>query len=121
MADRVGAFFPGDPDLFLGDQGARDGRSKQVMSLVYRIGAECGENEIARKLLAQVYDARLDGAGCQRLFLNAVKLFALAEVGRKSHHFALVSFDEPLENNRCVKSSGIGQYDFLDTHFHNSV
>ena len=54
----------------------------------------------------------------QRLGAGRFQFFALAKVGGESHHFALVSILQPLEDDGGIETTGIGQYYFFDVaHF----
>ena len=92
MADGVGLGFAGNFHQTLGDQRAGDGGAQQVFTLVQRIGAEHGEDKVAHKLFAQVFnedvaglDAHLDGFGA-----SGFNFLALADVGGEGDHFTVV-------------------------------
>ena len=54
----------------------------------------------------------------QRLGASRLQFLALAEIGGESHHFALVSILQPLEDDGGIETTGIGQYYFFDVaHF----
>ena len=124
MTNGVGTGFIDDLDQALGDQRTGDRGTKQVLAFIDSIGTEHRENEVADKFLAHVVNVdvlRLD-ARLQRLGARRLKLFPLAEVGRKGDHFALVHILQPLEDDRGIQTARIGQYNLLDVaHFRSLV
>ena len=112
---RVGADFPGDLDLFLGDQRPGDRGAEQVDALVEGIGPKHREYVVADKLLAQVLDEDVALLDAQHLRLapGRLQLLALAEVGGERHHLGLIGLLQPLQDDRRVEPSRIGEHDLL--------
>ncbi len=90
VGNGVGAGFIGDLDQALGDQRARDGGAQQVLALVDRIGAEHGEHEVPDEFLAQVIDIDFLHAQGPGLGAGRLHLLALADIGGKGDHLALI-------------------------------
>ena len=107
VADGVGMGFLRNFHQSLGNQGASNGGAQQVLTFVQSVGPEHGEHKVAHKLLAQIFnenvlgvDAHFDGLGSGRF-----NLFALTNVGREGHDFAVVSVLQPLQNDGGVEST----------------
>src|SRR5258706_159439 len=97
----------------LGDQRPRNRGAEQVFAFVHRVGAEHRKHEVAHEFLAQVLDEDLLHAGHLRFLPCGFELLALAHVGGEGHHLAAVLVLEPLEYDRRVQPSRIGQDDLL--------
>ena len=116
---RVGADLFRDLDLSLGDQRPRDRGAEQVLSLVERVRPEHGEDVVAHELLAQILDEdvlRLD-AEKERLGARGREFLALAEIGGEGDDLAAIAGLQPLEDDRGIEPTGIGEHDFLDVAF----
>ncbi|MNL16185.1 hypothetical protein D3C87_1372140 [compost metagenome] len=120
MGNGVGAGFLGDFDETLGDQRAGDGGAEQILAFINRIGAEHGEDEVAHEFLAQVLDADVLDAEHLGLLARRLELFALAKVGGEGHHFAIIGFLQPFQDDGGVEPARIGQHDLLDVLSHGS-
>jgi hypothetical protein len=114
MGNGVGAGFLGDLNEALGDQWAGNGGAEQVLAFIDRIGAEHGEDEIAHEFFAQVFDADIPNAEHFGLLACRLELFALAEVSGKGHHFAIIGFLQPFQDDGGVEAARIGQHDLFD-------
>ena len=116
VTDGIGAHLAGDLDLLLGDQRSRDRGAEQVAALVLRVGAEHREHVVAHELLAQVLDEDVLRLHTKqdRLVARRPQLLALTEVGGEGHDFAAVGGLKPLQDDRGVEPSGIGEDDALD-------
>ncbi len=112
VGDGAGPFLQGDLDHALGDQRARDGRAEEVLAFIDGVGTHHRENEVLGELGLEVVDVDLARAGRQRLFLQALELLRLADVGRERDDLGFVVFLEPLQNDRGVQAARICQYDF---------
>ncbi len=119
MGHRVGADLPCDLDLFFGDQRPGDGGAEQVEALVLRVGAEHRKHVVAHEFFAKVFDKnvlRLD-AEHDRLVARRPELLALAEIGGEGDHLAAIGRLQPLQDDRRVEPTGIGEDDALDGFF----
>ena len=114
VAHRVGAGSPGHLHLGLGDQGPGDGSAQEIGPLIEGVGPEHGPDEVPDELFLEVLDIDLVGAGGPGLRRHLRQFLALAQVGGKGHHRALILLLQPLENHRGVQAAGVGQDDFLD-------
>ncbi len=112
MGDGGRAFRGGDFHHALGDERARDGCAEEVLAFIDGAGAHHGENEIAREFFLQVVYVDFTGAGGEGFFLEALEFFALADIGGESDDFGLIVFLEPLQDDGCVESTGVCQYNF---------
>ena len=117
MGDGIGADFLRDLDLLLGDQWPRDRGAEQILALVKRVDTKHREDVIAHEFFAQILNEnvlRLD-AEHQRLLPRRFELLALPEIGGESDDLAAISGLQPLEDDRRIQPTGIGQHDFF--HF----
>ena len=114
VAHGVGAGLFGHLHLGLGDQGPGDGGAQEIRPLIEGVGPEHGPDEVPDELFLQVLDKDLVGAGGPGLGGHLRQFVALAQVGGKGHHRALILLLEPLENHRGVQAAGVGQDDFFD-------
>jgi len=105
VAHRVSPFFLGYPDLVPGDQRAGNRCAEQVLTFVDGVGSKCRKNELACELLPQVFNARFDRAGREGFFFDPVQFLILAQVGREGYNLASIGLNEPLEDNRSIKSA----------------
>ena len=85
VGDRVRSLGPGDLDLSLGDQRARERRPEEVPGLVGGVGAQHREHEVADELLAEVDDVHRRRSGAERLLTDGDQLLGLPEIGRVGH------------------------------------
>ena len=113
VGHRVGAGQFSDLDLALGDQGPGDRGAEQVYALVERVGAEHRIHVIADEDLAQVLDEDLGRAQLLGLGPRRLDLLALADVGGKGDDRAAVALGEPLQNDRGIEATRVGEHDFL--------
>ena len=107
VGDRVGAFGARDLGLLLRDHRAGDRSAEQVVAFIDGVGAQDREDEIARELLAQIGDVELARAGLQRLLLQPVQLFGLADVGAVRDHLAIIVVAQPAQDDGGVESAGV--------------
>ena len=98
----------------LGDERTGDGCAQQVFALIQRIGSEHREDEIRCELFAQVVNVDFFHAHRFGFGAGRAELFALADVGCESHHFAVVSLLQPAQDHRSVQPAGVGEDDFID-------
>ena len=112
VTNSVGLFSSGNLNQALADQRTRNGSTQQIRTFVNRVGLHHRENEIPRKLFRQVLDIALGGAGANRFSLNTVEFFGLSDIGTEPDDFRFVSFLDPLDNHRGVKSARISYYYF---------
>ncbi|MNM62174.1 hypothetical protein D3C81_734970 [compost metagenome] len=110
------AFGDGDIDHPLRDQRAGDTRAEQVLSFIQGASLEHRVDEVLGELVAQVVDVDFRRACGERLFLQTVKLFLLADIGRKSDNFRVIRFFQPFQNDRGIQAAGIGEHDFFFCH-----
>ena len=114
MGEGVRAFGPGDFHEALGDQGPGHGGAEEVAAFIKRAGTQHGEDEVLGELFAQVFHI---GFGCARLeglFVHAVQVVFLPDVGGHGDHLAAVIDLQPLEDDGGVQPAGIGEHHFLD-------
>ncbi len=113
MRNRVGTGLVGDLDQAAGDQRTGDGGAQQVLALVDGVGAEHRIDVVAHEFFAQVLD--VDFLDAQGLGLGTGRLdfLALTDVSGEGHHLAVVRFLQPLDDDGCVQSAGIGEHDLL--------
>ena len=86
-----------DLDEALGDKRARDRGAEQIVAFIAGIGTHHREDEIAHKLLAQVFneDVLVGNAHRAGLFARRFDLFALSEIGSERHHLKPALNAEP--------------------------
>src|ERR1700722_1641197 len=116
MGDRVSAHFVSDFDQALGDERPRDRSAKQILALVQGVGAEHREDVVAHEFLAHVLDEdvlRLDAEQLS-LFARRLQFLALAEIGGGGDDLGAVFGLQPLEDDRRVQPTRIGEDDALD-------
>ena len=92
-----------------------------IMAMYFGIGISMDISKVIagiakwrEMLFAQVFHIGLAGAGFQRLFINAIQIVFLSEVGGHGNDFTTVGFNQPSENDRGVQSAGVGENYFLD-------
>ncbi len=119
VADRVGPHLARDLDLLLGDQRAGDRGSEQIEPLILRVGPEHREHVIAHKFLAQILDEDVFGLYAQQFGLRArgTQFLALAQVRGESDDLRAIGCLQPLQNDRSVESSRIGEDDAFNLFF----
>jgi len=108
-----GAFFEGDQDLVLGDDGPSDGGAEQVLVLIDGAGADSGEDVLVEELFAEVLDDDFLCAGGVGLGDDRVDVFALAYIGDKGDDVVAVVFVEPRNDDRSVESTGVCENNFF--------
>jgi len=115
VGNRVRAFLEGDLRETLGDHGTRRRRAEQVV-FVHRARLHGGDDVFVHVLVGQIFNIELGSAGFERFLLQAFQLAAaLTDVARDRDDFASgVVFLEPGDDDGCVESAGISQYDLLN-------
>ena len=100
MADRVCALCFCDLNDPLCDNRTRKGGAEQIFALINSACLDGGEHIFLNEFLVQIFDVQLGSAGCDRLFLQTVKLGALTDVaGNRDDLAAVIVFLEPRDNN----------------------
>lgn len=117
----VGPFGACNFNESLGDERAGHGSAEQIAAFIERAGTQHGEDEVAGEFLAQIFHIGLAGAGLQRLFIHAVQIVFLPEVGGHGDNFATVGFNEPPEDDGRIQSSGIGEDYLFDLFGHETL
>ena len=117
VADGVGVFLADDFDQFLADQGTRDRGAQQIGAFINRIGLHHREDEIAGEFFADVVDVAFGSASGDRLFVEAFKLFLLADVGAVADDFRVIGFLDPFDDDGGIETSRISNYNFHFTLF----
>ena len=113
MGHSVGSRFFGDLDEPFGNKRARYGGAQKIKPFVDSVCAEHREDEIVHELFAQVFDVDVGCAHHLGFFARGLQLFALTKIGREGYDFAAVFGLQPLEDDRCIKTAGIGEHDFF--------
>ncbi len=123
VADGVGAGCLGDLHEALRNQRTGDRGTQQVLALVDRVGPEHRIDVVTHELFAQVLDVDLvlGHTHCERLRTGRFDLFALPEVGGEGDHVALVGLLKPLQDDRRVQTTGVGQDHLVDLVAHRLV
>jgi hypothetical protein len=101
-------------DQPLGNKRTGNRRAQKVDPFIKCIGPEHREHEIGDELLAQVLD--IDFLDAQHLGLapRRLQLITLAQVSSKGDHFRTKLGLQPLQDDRRIKPTRIGQHDLLD-------
>ncbi len=107
MGDGIGVFKPGDFDLTLGDQRAGDAGAEEILVLIKGVGADHRVDEIAGEFFREVVDVALRRAGLERLFIEALELLLLADIGTERDDLRVIFFLQPNENDGGIESTGI--------------
>ncbi len=117
MGNGIGTGLVGDFHQALGDQRSGNRSTQQVFTFVNGIGAKHGIDEIPNELLAQIVD--IDLLDAQRLRLGAGRLhfLTLPDIRGKRYDLAGVSLLQPAHDHRCIETTGIGQYNFINSGF----
>ena len=97
VAYRVGASFPRDFDLALGNQRSCDRSAEQIDTLVQGIGPEHRKDEIADEFLAQVV-VPISLRPPLRLFPRRF-VFPLSKIDGEGNHLAIVGLLQPFQND----------------------
>jgi len=105
MSDRIGAFLLGSFDHVLGDQRAGDGCTQEIFPFIDCSRAQQFKQIFTGKLIGQVFNKNLAGAGRNRFFGQMREFFALADIGSVSDHFTTIIFLQPGNNDRSIQSS----------------
>ena len=115
VPDRVGAVAAGRRDEVLDDHRTRQRGDERVLALVQRVGAQRGDEEVARVLLARVDDLGLDRARGRGPFADHVLLAGreLADVDRARDHLDAPLLAHPADGDRGVETSRIREHDSL--------
>ena len=114
VGDGIGLLLAGDLDQPLGNEGPCNGGAQQVLALIDGVGPKHREDEVSDEFLAEVFDVDLLHTKLFGLLPGGLKLLALADVGGEGDDLAAVLVLQPLEDDRGVESTGVGQHNFLD-------
>ena len=115
VSNSVSAFLFGDLYLVLGDERASERRTEEIRTFVLSTGANGRPNVFFKEFLLEVENVALGSTGLESLFFESlcVREVILAEVGCECNHFDVVGFLEPRNDDGGVKSTAIGEDDFL--------
>ncbi len=114
VGNGVRALFLSDFHQMLGDNGAGKGGTQQVIFILcaHHHG---GDDDVVHHLVHHILNIQLGRAGLDGLFLQALQLVALAHVGGHCNDLRIiVIFLQPGNNDGCIQTARVGQYDFLD-------
>jgi hypothetical protein len=68
-----------------------------------------GSDEMLRKLFFGVNEEGSAGANRQRLRLNTLVIFDLADIHRHRHDFGVIALHQPSDGDRGVQTTRIGE------------
>ncbi|MNY20963.1 hypothetical protein D3C86_1544780 [compost metagenome] len=99
MGNRCSTFGDGNVHHALSDQRTGNACSEQILAFIQRTRLEHRIDEVIRELVAQIVDVDLRCAGCQRFFLQTVKLFLLADIGGEGDNLRIIGFFQPFQDD----------------------
>ena len=121
VGDSNRTLFAGNFYQTAGDQRTGKGSTQQIFTLINSAGLHGGVNVIGYKLITQVLNIQLYGAGFDGLLFQGGQLLALANVSAHSNNIVAVILFQPRNNNRSVQTAGICQHYFgIFSHFNIS-
>ena len=83
---------------------------RKILTLVNGTSLNHGINKVAGKFILKIVDIDFGGPGLNGLFVQALQLFLLADVGAEGDDFSGVSLLEPGNQHRGVQATRICQY-----------
>ena len=107
VADGIGAGPGSGLDEALGDHWTGKRGSEQVVALIDGIRPQGREHEVGGKLIDEVADDRLGGAGGKSLHAGFLHLLTLPDVGRVGNDFETAVFDQPAKDDGGVETSRV--------------
>ena len=118
----LGALRTGDFDHALGDERTRNARAEKILTFVKRPCPEHGKNKVPGKFLLQIVDKTLGRAGAQGLLFQTVKLLLLPDIRAEGDNLRIVSFFQPLQQDRGVQTARVSAYNLHQiTFLHRSI
>ena len=76
---------------------------------------EAGQNVIIRIFFGEIENIKFGSACLQSLFLKSFEFVILADIAGNSDDFAVVVvFLEPGDDDRCIQTAAVSEYDFFD-------
>ena len=121
MGNRIGTHHLGNFNLALGNQRARDGGAQQIRAFILSIGAKHGEDIVAHKFFAQVFDEDLLDPHHLGFLAGRLQFFTLPQIGGEGHNLTAIGVLQPAQDDRGIQATGICQYDLINVFFHASL
>ena len=114
VADGISTLGFCDLDQTLGDEGACNGGSEQIVVLIDRLSLKHREDEITGKLFVEVVDDAFACTGCDGFCLKTVEFLLLTYIGAVTDHLCVISLFDPLDDHGGIQTARIS-YDYF--HF----
>ena len=105
VADRVGAVLLRRIHEDLADEGPREGCAQKVLAFVFPVGLENLVCVIFDKFFPRVYGDRHFRAGIERLLVDGVEIFGLAQIDRARDDFAVIIFFQPRNDAEYARTT----------------
>src|SRR5699024_5380644 len=101
-ADCCCAFFFGDFNQFLCDDGTSHGSTQEVFAFVNGVCFDARVNRVCDEFFCQVSDVKFACACFQCFFFQTFCFFALTNVAANCDNFCVIIFFQPGNDNGCV-------------------
>jgi hypothetical protein len=111
VGNELGTLLGGDADHFLGNARTSDGGAEQVAGFINGVASDSLKDIVLNKVGTEIRDDALESAARYGLSLDGLEiLFELTNIGAKGNNIETL-FDEPLENDRGIKTSRVSEND----------
>ena len=113
VADGVSAFLESDLNEPLGNAWTGRAGTQQVF-FVDGAGFHGGDNKVIHIFIHEIQHIQLGSAGLQGFLFQSLEFVSLSDIAGDGDDFRIVVvFLEPGDDDGCIQSAGVGEYDFL--------
>ena len=114
VGDGVGALLQSDLSQLLADDGTGEGGAQQI-GLILGVHLQARDDHVVHHLVHQIGHDQLAGAGLEGFLLQSLQLVGLSHIAGHGNDLGIVVILlQPGDDDGCIQTAGVGQYDLLD-------